>query len=92
MIFEWDENKNRINIQKHNVSFDQAKDIFGLYTTVFFQDETVDGEQRWKAIGSHNGISYLLVIHTYHNDDGEEYIRIISARKLSKAEIARWLL
>lgn len=92
MFFEWDENKNLSNIRKHKVSFDQAKDIFSVQTTIFVQDEVVDGEQRWKAIGTYNGISYLLVIHTYHSDNGDEYVRIISARKLSTGELKRWLL
>ena len=26
--FEWDENKNRTNQRKHNVSFDEAKTVF----------------------------------------------------------------
>lgn len=26
--FEWDENKNRINQQKHKISFEEAKTIF----------------------------------------------------------------
>ena len=28
MTFEWDENKNRINQQKHGVSFEEAKTVF----------------------------------------------------------------
>ncbi|MGB9686689.1 MAG: BrnT family toxin [Rectinema subterraneum] len=28
MTFEWDENKNQINIQKHGVSFEEAKEAF----------------------------------------------------------------
>ncbi|MDD6152955.1 MAG: BrnT family toxin, partial [Elusimicrobia bacterium] len=26
--FEWDENKNKINIKKHKVSFEEAKTVF----------------------------------------------------------------
>ena len=26
--FEWDENKNKINIQKHGISFEEARTVF----------------------------------------------------------------
>lgn len=91
MLFEWDEAKNLANIRKHGVSFNEAKEIFGSQTTIFINDEVVEQENRWKAIGTLNGYRYLLVVHTYHSDDGEEYIRIISARKLGKSEVEKWL-
>jgi len=28
MDFEWDENKNRQNLQKHGISFEEAQEIF----------------------------------------------------------------
>ena len=28
MQFEWDENKNKLNIQKHGVNFNEAKTVF----------------------------------------------------------------
>ena len=30
MTFEWDKNKNEINIRKHNVSFEEAQEAFFL--------------------------------------------------------------
>jgi len=27
-IFEWDENKNKLNIEKHGISFEVAKEVF----------------------------------------------------------------
>lgn len=27
-MFEWDENKNKVNIEKHGVSFEEAKQVF----------------------------------------------------------------
>ena len=30
MIFEWDDHKNRINLAKHGVSFEEAAEIFAL--------------------------------------------------------------
>ena len=28
MTFEWDENKNQINIEKHGISFEEAEGVF----------------------------------------------------------------
>lgn len=92
MIFEWDEQKNQKNITKHGVSFEEAKEIFTMNATIFIlDDEAVNGENRWKAIGTVDGYCYLLVAHTYYDEDDEEYIRLISARKLSTKEVTKWL-
>jgi uncharacterized protein len=51
------------------------------------KDRVVDGEQRWHAIGAVM-TAVLLVVHVYRESDtnGEEIIRIISAREASKRE------
>jgi uncharacterized DUF497 family protein len=46
----------------------------------------VDGEQRWQAIGSAEGRILLLVAHTVNENDENETIRIISARKATHQE------
>ena len=92
MRYEWDERKNRENRRKHGVSFELA--------TLVFEDERClidldridsSGEQRWHAVGlvSMQGERdlLLLVVHAYReNCDGEEIIRIISARAADKRE------
>ena len=45
---------------------------------------------RWQSIGEIEGIAVILVAHTWHDDDGEEYIRIISARPADKREKKRY--
>jgi uncharacterized protein len=55
----------------------------------------VTGEQRWHALGTVSvepGVSaVLLVVHAYReNRDGEEIIRIISARRAEQREIRRY--
>jgi len=37
-----------------------------------------------------NGIAVLIVAHTFSDDDGEEIIRIISARKATPRERRRY--
>ena len=49
--FEWDESKNRSNIEKHRVGFDEARKVFGDPQAIVREDRVVDGEQRLHAIG-----------------------------------------
>jgi len=84
--FDWDETKNAINLRKHRVDFDTASLIFDDPLYVSMQDREVDGEERWQTIGKADGILLLLVAHTFEDEDGEEVIRIISARKVNSHE------
>lgn len=57
--------------------------------------DTVTGEQRWHAIGAvriESGIlAMLLVVHVYREEhNGEEIVRIISAREAEKHEVGRY--
>jgi len=82
--FAWDERKNRINKQKHGVSFKTAVLVFDDPHQLSVQDREVEGEPRWQTIGIVNGIHILLVAHTVSED--EEVIRILSARKATRRE------
>lgn len=86
MKFAWNEAKNNSNRQKHQVSFELAQLVFDDPFHVSRQDRIENGEQRWQTIGLVHGIVLLLVAHTHTEADGEETIRIISARKADKAE------
>lgn len=50
------------------------------------QDRIENGEQRWQTIGRVHGVVLLLVAHTHTEADGQETIRIVSARKADKME------
>jgi len=86
MIFEWDENKNRINKKRHGVSFDVAKLVFFDPCSVTIFDRVEDGEERWHTLGTVKGVVLILVVHTMRNNDHSEIIRIISARRASSHE------
>jgi len=95
--YDWDEGKNRSNQRKHNgISFELASLVFedaGCLVVADTNDET--GEQRWLAIGSiriEPGVAaVVLVVHVYREDrNGEEIIRIISARRAEKYEVRRY--
>lgn len=86
MRFEWDEEKNRRNKAKHKISFTLAQEVFSDSLARFILDSVVDGEERWKAIGQVRHRFLLVTIHCYREKNGEEIIRIISARAASSHE------
>ena len=88
MRFEWDSRKDRINQTKHRgLDFATAARVFDDPYVLLMHDRVIEGEQRWHAIGAVSA-ALLLVVHTYHEDDGngEEIIRIISAREANQRE------
>jgi len=87
MKFEWDTNKEKINIKKHGVSFEQASYVFAdQFALSKFDDEHSDDENRWIILGKSLQETLLLVVHTFRDVDGLEFVRIISARKATKKE------
>jgi uncharacterized DUF497 family protein len=84
--FEWDEEKNQANYRKHGVTFEAAARVFFDPELLMIQDREVDGEERWQTTGMAEGVLLLLVAHTIWDEDDEEVVRIISARKVSKRE------
>ena len=83
--FEWDDNKNRINIVKHGVSFEEASTVFYDENAVLFDDpDHSDFEDRFLIIGISESLRICIVSHCYRGDD--DVIRIISARKATRSE------
>lgn len=89
--FEWDEAKAETNKKKHGISFEESIHIFEDPYVLSAQDRIENGELRWQSIGLAGGILLLLVAHTVQGDDeGNEVIRIISARLANKKERQRY--
>ncbi len=86
MKIEWDDQKNLLNYTKHKVSFELACQVFDDPLHLVKFDRVVDGEERWHAMGSVMGRHVLVVVHTYRNQEDEEILRIISARRASSHE------
>jgi uncharacterized DUF497 family protein len=86
MRFEWNEEKNRRNCAKHKLSFEAAQFVFDDPSALSTRDRVVDGEERWQTIGRAAGISVLLVVHANREEQGEDVIRIITARKATPRE------
>ncbi len=86
MKITWDANKNRINKSRHRLSFETAQHVFDDPLHVTRQDRVENGESRWQTLGRVGGVMLLLVAHSLTESDGEETIRIISARKADRSE------
>ncbi|MBD2604287.1 BrnT family toxin [Scytonema hofmannii FACHB-248] len=86
MNFEWDEQKNEINIDKHGFDFADAYRIFNLPMAVDLDERSDYGEDRWIGTGMLDG-RIIVVIYTELN---EETIRIISLRKALSHERKRY--
>jgi len=86
MRFEWDEAKNRSNFKKHRLKFETATLAFEDPYAIHDLDRIVDHEERWRTLGNVSG-AIVAVAHTWWEDDnGEDVIRIISARKATPGE------
>jgi uncharacterized DUF497 family protein len=89
--FEWDEQKAEINLRKHGIRFEDAARVFEDPLALTDQDRIENGEQRWQTVGMADGYLLLLVAHTVRfEDEGIEVVRIISARRVDRAERRRY--
>ncbi|MFZ4791842.1 MAG: BrnT family toxin [Candidatus Competibacteraceae bacterium] len=87
MRFEWDSEKERLNLQKHGITFEQASYIFAdPFALNKYDDEHSCEEDRWLLLGRSLNELILAVVHTFMDDNGIESVRIISARKATKRE------
>jgi uncharacterized DUF497 family protein len=85
MMFEWDEQKNEANRQRHGISFEDVLPVFELAEgqSVMLEDTRKDyGEARLILLCPFRG-SVLHVTFTWRGDR----IRLISARRANKREI-----
>ncbi len=82
LTFEWDENKNQSNQQKHKLSFETARYVFLDPQAKRKPDRMINGEQREHIVGKILDVVIALVVFTERNGN----IRIISARRASKKE------
>ncbi len=83
MVYEWNTAKAKANIQKHDVSFDEAATIFLDPLALTFPDPYYSGpEEREITIGYTAGHQVVFVSHCQRGDR----VRIISARKATRRE------
>lgn len=83
--FSWNSEKNKRNMKKHSVSFEEAVTVFyDEEALVIYDDEHSETEDRFVIIGTSNLLRTLVVCHCFRHEDTE--IRIISVRKANIEE------
>lgn len=84
---EWDPAKNRANIQKHGVPFEEAIGVFGDEHGRILPDpeHSGDGEERFLLLGFSLMGRVLVVSHCWRRKDC--VIRLISARRATRREM-----
>ena len=90
--FEWDPYKAKQNLQKHNVNFERAGEVFldPLAVSVYDREHGLE-EDRWITIGKDRANVFLVVSHTFHEENVDNCrIRLISARRATKKEIKQY--
>ncbi len=82
MKFEWDDNKNKSNQNKHGIDFNKIKEVFDDSNRIESEDARKNyGEKRYITIGKVKNV-ILTVIYTTR----KTITRLISARRSNKKE------
>lgn len=87
MEFEWDENKNKENLRKHHLSFEDVIPAFFDDHAVYYEDTRFAYyEQRMVLIGATpEGLVYVA-----YAEVEDDIIRLISARAVEDIDIRRY--
>jgi len=81
MEFEWDENKNQSNFEKHKINFTKASKVFEDDDKIIYESNQPSEEKRFVVLGEIMNLLYS-VIYTLR----KSVIRIISARRANENE------
>ena len=83
--FEWDEEKERVNFEKHGIHFKTAAKVFLDPNKLIREDEEHEQELRYDILGKVGKVLFVVCVFREQNT-----IRLISARVASKDEKARY--
>ncbi len=87
--FDWGPRKDRVNQQKHGISFAEASTVFLDEEALLLADpDHSTEEERFILLGFSASLRMLVVVHVYRKQ--VETIRIISARKATRSERAQY--
>lgn len=83
MIFDWDDEKAKANVEKHGVTFEEASTVFGDPLAITYADpgHSTD-EERFLTFGMSDSQRLLIVSHV----DMPDGVRIINARSMTRME------
>ncbi len=83
--FEWDERKEKANLKKHGISFDEARTVFFDENAIqFFNPDHSEDEDRFILLGISFKLRMIVACHCFRTH--ETVVRIISARKADRDE------
>lgn len=83
MDFEWDPNKARINKAKHDVTFEEATEVFAdRHSSTVADPDHSDYEERFLIFGRTRQGRSIVVAFT----DRSDRMRLISARQMTRRE------
>jgi len=89
IAFTWDETKNRANVKKHGVNFDEAKSVFAdEFARLIPDPDHSETEDRFILLGLSNNVRLIMVFHCYRGED--EVVQVFSARKADKSETKQY--
>lgn len=80
--FEWDEDKNQLNIEKHKLSFKSAQQLFLKPIPIIVDDRIDYKEKRYIGFGELGG-RLMVVVFTLRKNN---IVRLISFRKANNRE------
>ena len=83
-LFEWDDNKARLNLRKHRVTFIEAVSVFEDPLARIFDDPAHSSEESREIIIGHSSAGKLLLV--CFTAPMEDKVRILSARRATKRE------
>ena len=86
--FRWDETKEKSNLLKHGIEFEEAQSVFfDEFYQSYPDEEHSDEDERYLSFGYSDRSRLLVVVHTYDEIDiNLVLVRIISCRKVTRTE------
>ncbi|MBQ4469210.1 MAG: BrnT family toxin [Synergistaceae bacterium] len=93
MLFTWDDEKEKINIRKHGIDFTTAAAAFFDEDAVYESNsvDEITGEERFDIIGWLVSKLMFVVYVERITINGNDIIRVISAREATKEEKIRYV-
>jgi uncharacterized DUF497 family protein len=83
--FEWDAAKEKTNLRKHGISFEEARTVFyDEHAVRYFDPDHSGAEDRFILLGVSFKLRVIVVCHCFR--ESENVVRLFSARKADKGE------
>jgi len=86
--FKWDENDNRLNLERYSLSFEDAKEVFNDKQALLITDPDYPNQKgHYVVLGYCSNLKIYVVCQFLKESNG--LYRITAARKAAKSEL-KW--